>query len=48
MRKIIKARTQPDREAFERFKSRFLLSDHPLNAGRFQSTFAQAMRLAES
>jgi hypothetical protein len=44
-RRIIKERTRPDAAAFERFRRRFLMSNHPLNAGRFTSTFDDAMAL---
>ena len=34
-RQILMDYTAPNRDAFERFKRRFLMSDHPDNAGRF-------------
>lgn len=37
-RKIIEEYTQPNEAAFERFKNRFLLADHPLNRGRFDAS----------
>jgi hypothetical protein len=37
VRRFLEDYTRPNPEAFERFKRRFLLSDHPLNKGRFDS-----------
>lgn len=34
-RRILTEYTSPNPASFERFKKRFLMSDHPLNAGRF-------------
>ncbi len=47
VRSIAKERTRPQREVFERFKRGFLLSGLPMNEGRFQSTFEQALEVAD-
>jgi hypothetical protein len=48
-RKIIEDYTLPNRESFERFKRRFLMSDHPLNIGRFDQgvSFIAALEASE-
>lgn len=45
-RRIIKSAVRTTPATFENMKARFLLSDHPLNTGRFTSTFADALRIA--
>lgn len=46
-RNIIEQHTQPSEAAFERFKTRFLMSDHPLNAGRFPLAFDDVLNAAD-
>lgn len=47
VRRLAKKHTQPDARTFERFKKRFLLSDHPRNLNRFSVTFRDVMTLVE-
>ncbi len=47
-RRIIEDYTMPNANAFERFKRVFLVSDHPLNVGRFDGvSFETALAAAE-
>jgi len=46
-RNIIEQYTLPDQAAFERFKSRFLMSNHPLNADRFPIGFDDVLDAAD-
>jgi hypothetical protein len=46
-RTLIKQHIAPTEETFERWKSRFLMADHPDNTGRFQATFHDAASLAD-
>ena len=46
-RRIIEDFTQPNPASFDRFKRRFLMSDHPLNANRFAITFEMALEAAD-
>ena len=47
-RRILEEYTRPDKAAFERFKTRFLQSNHPDNHGRFDSlTFDVVMAAAD-
>ena len=46
-RSIVEQFTLPDQAAFERFKAKFLMSDHPLNANRFPLTFDDVMSAAD-
>jgi len=46
-RQIFEEFTLPNQAAFERFKSKFLMSDHPLNANRFPLSFEDVLNAAD-
>lgn len=46
-RRIAEDYTLPNEAAFERFKSKFLMADHPLNVNRFSLSFDDVMNAAD-